>query len=80
MARGGWRGGRVRRDEPADGAFAEDLAGVEGEDQFQLEPGIDSPEWKEHMARLFDGDAEKNGVRGGNGSRIRLRGRLIAWR
>src|SRR6201999_453677 len=22
-------------------------------------PGIDSPEWKEHMSQLFDGDAEK---------------------
>jgi N4-(beta-N-acetylglucosaminyl)-L-asparaginase len=26
---------------------------------FNWRPGIDSPEWKEHMARLFDGDAEK---------------------
>ena len=26
---------------------------------FNWRPGIDSPEWKEHMAQLFDGDAEK---------------------
>jgi len=26
---------------------------------FNWRPGIDSPEWKEHMARLFEGDAEK---------------------
>jgi N4-(beta-N-acetylglucosaminyl)-L-asparaginase len=26
---------------------------------FNWRPGIDSPEWKEHMAVLFDGDAEK---------------------
>jgi N4-(beta-N-acetylglucosaminyl)-L-asparaginase len=26
---------------------------------FNWRPGIDSPEWKEHMALLFDGDAEK---------------------
>src|ERR1700731_3904171 len=26
---------------------------------FNWRPGIDSPEWKEHMAELFDGDAEK---------------------
>jgi len=26
---------------------------------FNWRPGIDSPEWKEHMSRLFDGDAEK---------------------
>jgi N4-(beta-N-acetylglucosaminyl)-L-asparaginase len=26
---------------------------------FNWRPGIDSPEWKEHMARLFDGDAAK---------------------
>src|SRR5467141_3388008 len=26
---------------------------------FNWRPGIDGPEWKEHMARLFDGDAEK---------------------
>jgi N4-(beta-N-acetylglucosaminyl)-L-asparaginase len=26
---------------------------------FNWRPGIDSPDWKEHMARLFDGDAEK---------------------
>jgi N4-(beta-N-acetylglucosaminyl)-L-asparaginase len=26
---------------------------------FNWRPGIDSPEWKEHMARLFDGDAER---------------------
>jgi N4-(beta-N-acetylglucosaminyl)-L-asparaginase len=26
---------------------------------FNWRPGIDSPEWKEHVAQLFDGDAEK---------------------
>ncbi len=26
---------------------------------FNWRPGIDSPEWKEHMARMFDGDAEQ---------------------
>ena len=26
---------------------------------FNWRPGIDSPEWKEYMAQLFDGDAEK---------------------
>ena len=26
---------------------------------FNWRPGIDSPEWKEHLASLFDGDAEK---------------------
>jgi N4-(beta-N-acetylglucosaminyl)-L-asparaginase len=26
---------------------------------FNWRPGVDSPEWKEHMAMLFDGDAEK---------------------
>jgi N4-(beta-N-acetylglucosaminyl)-L-asparaginase len=26
---------------------------------FNWRPGIDSPEWKEHMSMLFDGDAEK---------------------
>src|SRR6478736_1780853 len=26
---------------------------------FNWRPGIDSPEWKEHMSLLFDGDAEK---------------------
>jgi len=26
---------------------------------FNWRPGIDSPEWKEHMAQLFDGDAEQ---------------------
>jgi N4-(beta-N-acetylglucosaminyl)-L-asparaginase len=26
---------------------------------FNWRPGIDSPEWKEHMARLFDGDGEQ---------------------
>jgi N4-(beta-N-acetylglucosaminyl)-L-asparaginase len=26
---------------------------------FNWRPGIDSPEWKEHMAQLFDGDTEK---------------------
>jgi N4-(beta-N-acetylglucosaminyl)-L-asparaginase len=26
---------------------------------FNWRPGIDSPEWKEHMAKLFDGDQEK---------------------
>ncbi|HEV2101572.1 MAG TPA: N(4)-(beta-N-acetylglucosaminyl)-L-asparaginase [Candidatus Acidoferrum sp.] len=26
---------------------------------FNWRPGIDSPEWKEHMAQLFDGDAQK---------------------
>src|SRR6202795_2961772 len=26
---------------------------------FNWRPGIDSPEWKEHMAQLFEGDAEK---------------------
>jgi len=26
---------------------------------FNWRPGIDSPEWKEHMSALFDGDAEK---------------------
>jgi len=26
---------------------------------FNWRPGIESPEWKEHMAQLFDGDAEK---------------------
>jgi N4-(beta-N-acetylglucosaminyl)-L-asparaginase len=26
---------------------------------FNWRPGIDSPEWKEHMSMMFDGDAEK---------------------
>jgi len=26
---------------------------------FNWRPGIDSPEWKEHMSRLFEGDAKK---------------------
>jgi len=33
--------------------------GWKAKTSFNWRPGIDSPEWKEHMARLFDGDAEK---------------------
>ena len=48
------------KNEPADGAFAEDLAGVEGEDEFQTGGrGLTARTRKEHMAQLFDGDAEK---------------------
>ena len=34
-----WRGGRIRRDEPPHGAFAEDLAGVEGQVIHELAAG-----------------------------------------
>ena len=30
-----------------------------GKTSFNWRPGIDSPEWKEHLSALFDGDAEK---------------------
>jgi len=36
---------------------------MEGEIFLQLAPGIDSPEWKEHISALFDGDENRSRTR-----------------
>jgi len=50
---------RIRGDESPHRALAKNLARVEGKIFFQLAARIDSPEWKEHISAIFDGDEKQ---------------------
>jgi len=45
---------------------------------FNWRPGIDSPEWKEHLSAIFDGDENRSPTQNAL-SRIRLPARFLAW-
>jgi len=45
---------------------------------FNWRPGIDSPEWREHISAIFDGDENRSRTRNAS-SRIRRRARFRAW-